>query len=301
MVLRTPDDCFDVTGIAPPRYVDVSADGGPALRMAYVDEGPRDAPLVLMLHGEPTWSFLYRVVIDRVVHAGLRAVAPDLIGFGRSDKPAAMSDYTYARHVAWMRGFLDELDGGARDVHLVCQDWGGLIGLRLVAAQPERFRSVTAMNTTLPTAARPAPPEFHAWRQQAQTMATFAVGALVQSLCAQPLSDAVIAGYDAPFPDETYKAGARIFPALLPIDPDEPEARANVEAWERLAGFERPFLTLFGDGDPMTRGTERVFQKRIPGTRGQPHAVLPGVAHFIQEDAGDEVGRRIAAFVAGQS
>lgn len=298
-VLRTPDACFDVitAALPAPRYVDLRApaDDGPALRMAYVDEGPRDAPLVLMLHGEPTWSFLYRAIIERVVHAGLRAVAPDLIGFGRSDKPAAMTDYTYQRHVDWVRSFLEQVRAGAR-VHLVCQDWGGLIGLRLVAEHPDWFASVVAMNTTLPTGTR-VPESFLAWREESQTMAHFDVGGIVSGLCARPLSAEVRAAYDAPFPDDRYKAGARIFPALMPIAPDEPSALANKAAWEALGHFERPFLTLFGDSDPMTRGNERVFQKRIPGAAGQPHAVLPGVAHFIQEDAGDDVGRRIASFI----
>jgi haloalkane dehalogenase len=295
-VLSTPDECFRaVPGpLAPSRYAAVESGDGVALRMAYVDSGPRDAPLVLMLHGEPTWSFLYRTVVDRVVAAGLRAVAPDLIGFGRSDKPAEMADYSYQRHVDWVRSFIEQL--GADQVHLVCQDWGGLIGLRLVGEHPERFASVVAMNTTLPTGTR-VPESFLAWREESQTMADFDVGGIVSGLCARPLSAAVRAAYNAPFPDDRYKAGARIFPALMPISPDEPSAIANRAAWDGLGRFERPFLTLFGDGDPMTRGNERVFQKRIPGTQGQAHAVLTGVAHFIQEDAGDEIGRRIAAFV----
>jgi haloalkane dehalogenase len=296
--LTTPDACFAGLGLPEARSLAVPSGDGGALRLAYGDAGPADAPLVVMLHGEPTWSYLYRAVAAPIVAAGLRAVTPDLIGFGRSDKPAAMADYTYQRHVDWVRSFLAQLraaSAGAR-VHLVCQDWGGLIGLRLVAEHPDWFASVVAMNTTLPTGTR-VPESFLAWREESRTMAHFDVGAIVSGLCARPLAAEVRAAYDAPFPDDRYKAGARIFPALMPIAPDEPSAIANKAAWEALGRFERPFLTLFGDSDPMTRGNERVFQKRIPGAAGQPHAVLPGVAHFIQEDAGDDVGRRIASFI----
>jgi haloalkane dehalogenase len=297
-VLTTPEARFAGLALPPASVVDVPSGDGGALRMAYGDSGPRGAPVVVMLHGEPTWSFLYRAVAAPIAAAGLRAVTPDLIGFGRSDKPAAMSDYTYQRHVDWVRSFLEQLraaTGGAA-VHLVCQDWGGLIGLRLVAEHPGWFGSVVAMNTTLPTGTR-VPESFLAWREESQTMAHFDVGGIVSGLCARPLSAEVRAAYDAPFPDDRYKAGARIFPALMPIAPDEPSAIANRAAWEALGRFERPFLTLFGDEDPMTRGNERVFQKRVPGAAGQPHAVLPGVAHFIQEDAGDDIGRRIASFI----
>lgn len=302
-ILRTPETCFAaIPGLPPPRYAEIPAADqvidSPGLRMAYVDAGPADAPLVLLLHGEPTWSFLYRTIIARLVEAGLRAVAPDLIGFGRSDKPAAIADYSYQRHVDWLWAFVDTLRP-PHGIYLVCQDWGGLLGLRLVAEHPAAFAGVVAMNTSLPTGAGRVPQEFLDWRTYAMTTPVLPIGATIRRMSARPLSDAVVAAYDAPFPDESYKAGARAFPALVPIAPDDPAAAANRAAWDSLARFERPFLTLFGDADPMTRGSDRAFHKRIPGCHGQPHAVLPGVGHFIQEDAGDEVGRRIAAFVRG--
>ncbi|HSR97936.1 MAG TPA: haloalkane dehalogenase [Kofleriaceae bacterium] len=305
-ILRTPDACFAASArlLPEPRTLEIpagSAAPGQTLRMAYVDTGPSDAPAVLLLHGEPTWSFLYRTIIARLVDAGLRAVAPDLIGFGRSDKPAAITDYSYQAHLDWTWAFIGSLRPslGGRGLHLVCQDWGGLLGLRLVAEHPEAFASVVAMNTSLPTGAGRAPKEFLDWRDYALTTPTLPIGAIVRRMSARPITDDIVAAYDAPFPDESYKAGARAFPALVPITPDDPAAIANRAAWDSLAQFERPFLTLFGDGDPMTRGNDRAFQKRIPGCRGQPHAVLANVAHFIQEDVGDEVGRRIAAFIGG--
>ncbi len=291
-ILRTPDACFATAAAALPAPSYVELPGG--LRMAYVDAGPRDAPLVLLLHGEPAWSYLYRSIIPHLVGAGLRAVAPDLIGFGRSDKPAAIADYSYQRHVDWLWAFVERLGS---PLHLVCHDWGGLLGLRLVGEHPEVFASVVAMNTSLPTGAGRVPQAFLDWRDHALHTPVLEVGATIRRLSARPVSDATVAAYDAPFPDESYKAGARAFPALVPITPDDPAAAANRAAWDALARFDRPFLTLFGDSDPMTSGMERVFQKRIPGCQGQPHAVLPGVAHFLQEDAGDEVGRSIAAFV----
>jgi len=295
-IVRTPDQrfaaCDDAAAL---RYTELDAGDGSALRIAYRDEGPRDAPLVLMLHGEPTWSFLYRTVRRPVLDAGLRVVVPDLIGFGRSDKPASIADYTYQRHVDWMYRFASQL--GA-DIHLVCQDWGGLIGLRLVAEHPARFASVVAMNTSLPTGRGEPPAAFLAWREHARTTPVLEVGRVVQSMCARSISPEVAAAYDAPFPDETYKAGARAFPLLVPVVPDDPGAAENRAAWKRLAAFERPFLTIFGDRDPYTIANQRVFQERVPGARGQPHALLEGVGHFLQEDAGDEVGARVADFVS---
>ena len=297
--LRTPDDRFaDLPGYPfAPHYQEVTTgdgDGG-TLRMHFVDEGPRDAPIVLMLHGEPSWSFLYRKVIARVVAAGLRAVAPDLPGFGRSDKPAAQDDYTYQRHVDWMWAFIQAQ--GLTDVTLLCQDWGGLIGLRLVGEHPERFARVVAANTFLPTADRPPHDAFLAWRRFSQDTPELPIGFILQSASKRPLSDAVRAAYEAPFPDESYKAGARKFPLLVPIAPDDPAVPANLAAWQELERFERPFLTAFGDGDPITRGADRVLQARIPGAKGQPHTTLKDAGHFLQEDAGEELGDVVVAFV----
>jgi len=297
--LRTPDDRFtDLPGYPfAPHYQEVP-DGegtGGMLRMHFVDEGPRDAPVVLMLHGEPSWSFLYRKVIARVVAAGLRAVAPDLPGFGRSDKPAAQDDYTYQRHVDWMWAFIQAQQ--LTDITLLCQDWGGLIGLRIVGEHPERFARVVAANTFLPTADRPPHDAFLAWRRFSQDTPELPIGFILQSASKRPLSDAVRAAYEAPFPDESYKAGARKFPLLVPIAPDDPAVPANLAAWQSLERFERPFLTAFGDGDPITRGADRVLQARIPGAKGQPHTTLKDAGHFLQEDAGEELGDVVVAFV----
>jgi haloalkane dehalogenase len=293
-VLRTPDERFASIPDFPyaPSYVDVAGD----LRMHYVDTGPKDGAVVLMLHGEPTWSFLWRKVITPVVDAGLRAIAPDLVGFGRSDKPAAREDYTFEGHVAWVRAFVERLD--LRDVTLVCQDWGGLIGLRLAAEMPERFARVVAANTFLPTGDRKPSDAFFAWRDFSQNVPELPVGTIVKTGCLHALSAEAIAAYEAPFPDESYKAGARAFPALVPVAPEDPAAPANRRAWEVLGRWDKPFLTVFGDGDPITRGADRLLQAAIPGAGGQPHVVLSGVGHFIQEDAGEELGRRVAAFVS---
>jgi haloalkane dehalogenase len=291
-VLRTPEERFAaLEGFAfEPRSVAV--DG---LRMAYVDEGPPGAPPVLLLHGEPSWSYLYRKMIPPLVAAGHRVVAPDLIGFGRSDKPAAREAYSYQRHVDWTRAFVSAL--GLEGITLFCQDWGGLIGLRLVAEMEERFARVVASNTFLPTGDRRPPDAFFAWQRFSQEVPELPVGRIVAGGCARPVSAAVQAGYEAPFPDETYKAGARAFPLLVPSRPDDPASAPNRAAWERLARFEKPFLTLFGDSDPITRGGERVLQAKIPGAAGQPHAVIAKAGHFVQEDAGEEVAEHIVRFV----
>jgi haloalkane dehalogenase len=260
----------------------------------YVDEGPRDGAVVLCLHGEPSWRYLYRKRIPPLVGAGLRVVAPDLVGFGRSDKPAARDDYTYQRHVDWMAGFLDAV--GLRDVTLFCQDWGGLIGLRLVAEDPGRFARVVASNTFLPTGDRPPPQAFLMWRAFSQSVPEFPVGQIVARACARPVAPEVVAAYDAPFPDERYKEGARQFPLLVPATPDDPASAPNRAAWERLKTYTRPFLTAFGDSDPITRGADARLQAAIPGAAGQPHTTIARAGHFIQEDAGEELGALVAAF-----
>ena len=294
-ILRTPDERFDRLPGYPfaPNYVDV--DG---LRIHYVDEGPREAGPILLLHGEPSWSYLYRKMIPVLTAAGHRAVAPDLVGFGRSDKPAAREDYTYARHVDWMRGVIERLD--LRDVTLFCQDWGGLIGLRLVAEQPERFARVVAANTFLPTGDVPPGDAFFQWRQFSQETPEFPVGTIVGGGCATALPEDVIAAYDAPFPDERYKAGARQFPMLVPASPDDPAAPANREAWAALCRFRKPFLTAFGDSDPITRGADRLLQEAIPGAKGQPHVTIAGAGHFLQEDRGEELAGVVVSFLAAR-
>ena len=291
-VLRTPDDRFTSLPGYPfaPHYVEV---GG--LRIHHVDEGPRSAPPVLLLHGEPSWSYLYRKMIPPLTAAGLRAVAPDLVGFGRSDKPAALEDYTYQRHVDWMRGVLEALD--LRDVTLVCQDWGGLIGLRLVAEHPERFARVVAANTFLPTGDRPPGPAFLAWQRYSQETPELPVGRIVLGGCVTELPPEVIAAYDAPFPDERHKAGARRFPLLVPTSPDDPAAPVNRRAWELLRRWEKPFLAAFSDSDPITHGADALLREAIPGTRGQPHTTIAGAGHFLQEDQGEELARVVRDFI----
>ena len=293
-VLRTPDERFaDLTDWPyAPQYA-TTADG---LRVAYVDEGPRDAPVVLLMHGEPTWSYLYRHVLGVVTGDGLRAVAPDLVGFGRSDKPASIDDYSYAGHVEWMRSVLfDALD--LRDVTLVCQDWGGLIGLRLVAEHPERFARVVAANTGLPTGDTRMPQVWERFRDAVLGADELAVGWLVSAGCKRQMDDATRAAYDAPFPDASYQAGARAFPRLVPNSPDDPAGPAQRAAWQSLASFERPFVCAFSDGDPITRGADIELREVIPGAAGQAHTVIEGAGHFLQEDAGEQLGRVVVDLV----
>lgn len=297
--LRTPDDRFD--GLPDfafePRYAEVPAgDGSGTARMAYVDEGPADGEVVLCLHGEPSWSFLYRHMVPVLVDAGLRVVAPDLIGFGRSDKPAVRTDCTYERHVGWLRALLfDELD--LHDVTLVCQDWGGLLGLRLVAEHPERFARVVAANTFLPTGDTSPGDAFLAWQRFSQEVPELPVGRIVGGGCTTELAPEVVAGYDAPFPDESYKEAARQFPLLVPSQPDDPAAPANRAAWAVLERFARPFLCAFSDQDPVTAGGNRPFERRVPGAAGQPHTTIEGAGHFLQEDRGAELAAVVVDLV----
>ncbi len=298
--LRTPDERFTALPDFPyaPHYLEVPAgDGSESLRMAYIDEGPRDAPVVLMLHGEPSWSFLYRHCVRVVTAAGLRAVVPDLIGFGRSDKPAARTDYTYAAHMEWLRAFVDGT--GLADVTLLCQDWGGLLGLRLVGEEPHIFARVVAANTFLPTGDVKPPDAFFMWRQFSQTVPEFPTGMIVSRAVARGMAPEVIAAYDAPFPDESYKAGARQFPTLVPAAPDDPASAANRAAWLGLERFERPFVTAFGDSDPITRGGDLALQARIPGAKGQRHVTLAKAGHFLQEDVGPELAQVVIDLVRG--
>ena len=298
-VLRTPDARFaSLPGYAfAPHYLEVPDGEGGSLRMHYVDEGPRDGAVMLLLHGEPSWSYLYRKMIPVLVASGLRAVAPDLVGFGRSDKPTQRSDYTYARHVAWVWSCVEQI--GVRDVTLFAQDWGSLIGLRLVAEHPEAFARVVISNGGLPTGDQKVPEAFLAWRKFSQETPSFDVGRIVANGCATELAPEVIAAYDAPFPDDTYKAGARQFPVLVPASPDDPAAPANRAAWQSLSQWKKPFLTAFGDKDAITRGADKVMQKMIPGAQGQAHTTVEGGGHFIQEDRGEELAQILVRFVAG--
>jgi len=297
--LRTPDERFDNLPGYPfaPHYLDVPNGRDGRLRIHYVDEGPKEAEPVLLLHGEPSWSYLYRKMIPILVQAGYRTVAPDLVGFGRSDKPSDRKDYTYGRHVDWMQSWLARVD--LKGITLFGQDWGGLIGLRLVANDPDRFARVVVANTGLPTGDHPVSDAFLGWRKFSIETPEFPVGVIVNAGCMSGLPPEVIAAYDAPFPDESFKEGARVFPLLVPIAPDDPAAPDNRKAWEVLQKFEKPFLTAFSDGDPITRGGEKVFQNLVPGAKGQPHTIVQGGGHFLQEDRGEELARVIVEFMGG--
>jgi len=300
-VLRTPDARFaNLPGWAfEPHYVELAGGEGGSLRMHYADEGPSSTAPVLMLHGEPSWAYLYRKMVPIIADAGHRAVVPDLVGFGRSDKPARREDYTYQRHVDWMHGFIDALD--LKDITLVCQDWGGLIGLRLATEQPDRFARIVAANTFLPTGDRPPGDAFMRWQRFSQETPVFNVGRIVNGGCVTDLPDDIIAAYDAPFPDETYKEGARQFPLLVPTSPEDPAAPANRRAWEVLRQWTKPFLTAFSDSDPVTRGADRLLQSQIPGAKDQPHTTIVGGGHFLQEDKGEELARIVVDFMARAS
>lgn len=283
-VLRTPDVRFaNLPDFAfAPHYAEIESATGPPLRIHYLDEGPPGAAPVLLLHGEPSWSYLYRHMIPSLAARGRRVLAPDLVGFGRSDKPAARNDYTFERHVDWMSAWLTALD--LRNITLFCQDWGGLIGLRLVARFPERFARVVAANTGLPVGGGKAPLPFRLWVAFSQLVPKFPVGWLVSKGTVRRLTAAEKAAYDAPFPDERYKAGVRQFPLLVPITDAHASGAECKAAWQVLSQFDKPFLTAFSDRDPITRGGDRIFQERIPGAKGQPHTTIRHAGHFLQED-----------------
>src|SRR5579885_834741 len=291
-ILRTPDARFvDLPGYNfPPHYIEIAG-----LRIHYVDEGPEDAEPVLMLHGEPSWSYLYRKMVPIIAAAGYRAIVPDLIGFGRSDKPTRREDYTYQRHVDWMYGLIAALD--LRHITLVGQDWGGLIGLRLAAEHERRFARIVAANTFLPTGDQPPGEAFLRWRRYSQETPNFHAGGIVKGATVNDLAPEIIAAYDAPFPDERYLAGARQFPMLVPVSPDDPATIPNRRAWEVLKRWEKPFLTAFSDSDPITRGGDRAFQSLVPGARDQPHRTIMGAGHFLQEDKGEELAQIIVDFI----
>lgn len=289
-ILRTPEKRFaDLPDFPyPPRYTNVGE-----LRMAHVEDG--QGPVVLMLHGEPTWSFLYRKMIPVFADNGFRAVAPDFVGFGRSDKPAAVGDYSYAAHVAWTLAWMEaqQLTG----VTLFCQDWGSLIGLRLAMEHPHRFDRIVVANGFLPSGDQPANRAFRLWRAFARYSPVFPIGRIVQAATTSRLSPAEVRAYDAPFPSAAYKAGARAFPMLVPTDPGDPAAPANRAAWEALGQWTKPFLTAFGKKDPILGYADRLLQKHVPGARGQPHREIPHGHHFVQEDAGEELARIVVDWI----
>jgi len=327
--LRTPDERFENLPGYPfaPHYSVVEDGEGGTLRVHHLDEGPADGELILCLHGQPTWSYLYRKMIPVFTAAGFRVIAPDLVGFGRSDKPSETADYTYARHVQWMSDWLTGLD--LDRINLFCQDWGGLIGLRLVAKHPERFARVVAANTALPDGAgipadaapamhalydslpivtagelgarfadRNGPPGFLFWRKYCAESPEFSVGDVMETVGRRAgITPELRAAYEAPFPDERYVAGARKFPSLVPVFPDDPELPANREAWEALAAFDRPFLTSFSDEDPVTAGQHETFQKRVAGAKGVDRVTIRGAGHFLQEEQGETVAKTMIEFI----
>ena len=295
-ILRTPDARFDLLADYPfaPHYLTVTDPDGTPLRIHYIDEGPRDAPPILLMHGEPSWSYLYRKFVPDLVAKGHRVIAPDLVGFGKSDKPAARGDYTYERHVGWMSQWLTALD--LTDNTLFCQDWGGLIGLRLVAAFPDRFARLVIANTGLPVGTGSSA-GFDAWLAFSQNVPEFPVGFIVNGGTTRDLSAAEVAAYDAPFPEESYKEGARQFPTLVPVTPDHASVAENRAAWEVLARFEKPVLTAFSDKDAVTGGGEKAFIERIPGAAGQAHTIVAGGGHFLQEDAPEQLCTIINDFI----
>ncbi len=303
--VRTPEEHFEDLPDYPfaPNYAEIPAepelgDQGDRLRVHYLDEGPADAAPILLLHGEPSWSYLYRHMIPPLVEAGHRVIVPDQVGFGRSDKPTEMSDYTYARHIAWMSNLIFE-HLNLTNITFFGQDWGGLIGLRLVTAQPDRFSRVIISNTGLPTGSPPPSEAFMAWQKFSQESPVFPIGELIDRACERPLTADEKAAYDAPFPGDSYKAGARIWPSLVVTAPDGPEAAENVAAWEVLKGWTKPLLCCFSDRDPVTKGGDKPFVTLVPGAKDQPHRTLEGGGHFVQEDCGPELVEVINRFIDG--
>jgi haloalkane dehalogenase len=341
--LRTPDDRFLNLDSFPyqPNYREIDDGEGAQLRMHYVDEGAKDAPVIFCVHGQPVWSYSFRKMIPPLISAGYRVIAPDIVGFGRSDKPSERSDYTYANHVQWMHDFIRRLS--LTNITLVCQDWGGPIMLRIVAADPDRFARVVISNTGLPDARNipdemvsklrqlladtpvldtvqvneamredlaerggfqdqaqnaladaPRPP-FMYWIRHCDASEDFNPGAIM-SLWLNNCSAEEERGYAAPFPGEEYKQGARQFPSLIPLFPDNVEVPANRKAWEILRTFNKPFLTAFTDGDPGDM--EHQFQQEVPGAKHQKHVIIKNAMHYTQDDQGEEFARVVIEFIA---
>ncbi len=293
--LRTPSARFENLPDYPfePRYANIDR-----LHMHYVDEGPADGATVLLLHGEPSWSYLYRHMIPPIAAAGLRVIAPDLIGFGKSDKPTSKDDYSYAQHVAWMQEFIEDLD--LQNVTLFCQDWGSLIGLRVAAENEERFARIALGNGGLPTGDQKMSRAFNIWRAFARYSPWFPIGRIVQKGTVTELPKQVVAAYDAPFPSFRYKAGTRAFPTLVPTTTRDPARDANLAAWEVFKQWKKPFLTTFSNRDQFTRGGERRWQEVVPGARKQVHIKIRNAGHFLQEDKGPELAQILIDFVGEQ-
>lgn len=293
-VLRTPDSRFESLPDYDfaPNYVDIEG-----LRMHYVDTGAADGAVVLLLHGEPSWSYLYRTMIPPLAAAGFRVIAPDLIGFGRSDKPSNKKDYSYAGHVSWMKQFIESLD--LKNINLFCQDWGSLIGLRVAAENEDRFARIALGNGGLPTGDKEMPKAFKVWQAFARYSPIFPIGKIIQKATTTDLSDEIVAAYDAPFPSGKYKAAARSFPTLVPSLPNDPASEANRAAWDIFTRWEKPFLTTFSNRDPITRGGDVAWQEAVPGAAGQKHTIIRNGGHFLQEDKGPEIAEVLIPFFRG--
>ena len=316
-VLRTPDDRFEGLIGYPfePHYTEVSDPDGGTLRMHYVDEGPRNGPPILMFHGNPDWSYSFRELISRFAREGFRAVAPDMIGFGRSDKPTERREHSIERHIGWLRELVQSLD--LHDITLVCQDWGGTMGPGVVALEEDRFARVLVSNGIMHTAESelagrlPRGYSVHAlndeevcigvdmlnWLARSQRRKGLRASQSPRGLCVEPVSKEVEVGYDAPFPDENHMVAMRQFAMLIPLRPTDEGAVRNAETWKALSSFHKPFLTVYGDSDPCTGGWDAIYQERIPGAKGQRHVRLEGAGHFLGEDRPKEFAERALAFI----
>lgn len=297
-VLRTPDECFENIPDFPyqPKYSEIQDSQLGTLRLAYIDEGPEDGQVILCMHGEPSWSFLYRKMIPVFVEAGFRVIAPDLIGFGRSDKPTDQAAYTYNGHVQWMTSWFNALE--LTDVTLVAQDWGGFIGLRLLSEMPDKFSRVSISNTAMPEATLPVSDDFMQWREFSQTVEVFDAGFICNVFDQGSLTEVEKEAYRAPFPSDEYLAGARQFPTLVPITPNDPSSEANINAWKSLSAWEKPMLLCFSDSDPISAPWKQPFLDKVPGAQGQPHITLNG-HHFIQEEDGVRWANTVIEWIGG--
>lgn len=296
-VLRTPNGCFSkLEGYAfAPHYLEIADEDGTQLRIHYIDEGPHSARPILLMHGNPAWSYLYRHMIPPLVAAGHRVIAVDLVGTGRSDKPAERDDYSQARHCHWMQQWLRAMQ--LEHITLFCQDWGGTIGLHLVSEEPERFDRVIASNTGLPEG-RGENDFMKMWLDMMRNATEFPFDAMLPAgMCSKPSSD-VMQAYKAPFPTPAHMAGILAFPLLIAVRPGHPGATLNRQTWSKLEHFDKPFLTLFGGKDVVSRGAERELQNRIPGATGWPHKVFPQAGHFIQEDMPELLVEHMLAFIS---
>ncbi len=297
-ILRTPEEQFEnlTDWSYEPHYSEVPDGEGGILRIHHAESGPSDAPTVLLLHGEPTWGFLYRKIMSGLADAGIRSLVPDQVGFGKSDKPSKQTDYTYERHVMWMQKWLEQ--NSPEKLFFFGQDWGGLIGLRLVAANPNRFSGLVLSNTGLPDGSATPTEAFLAWQKFSQTAEDFPIGNIINGGCLTDLEPKIIDAYNAPFPDDSFKEGARIWPSLVPTSANDPSAPANKEAWQILENFENPVICAFSDQDPVTRGGEKAFTSRVRGALDQPHTTVTNAGHFVQEDQPDQIVRILIDLIA---